>query len=311
MNLLQISAWNDSGGGFLHRLLDGHPELLTWPFELLLGQDGVDVDQFGDEWFRSRFRWPRFNDIADRDKGDLFDSISDLELKSVLTAPQSAKHKGFNVAVDITAWRQRVIAECMRRGVETRGDFLEVYIDSFFELYDPHREHVGRTVLGHCPVAILDAPEVWYDFPETRFVHVIRSPLCGFHDMRKRHPGLDATSYSLKWSLVNGFAVTLAGKYPDKVRIVFLTELLEQRETTMDALLDWAGMSRSNQVYTPSWRGRMIDPSGMGPFGGVPIATAQAERKIPSQLDPMIQKQIESDTRSVQLSLEALTSRSA
>jgi len=32
--LVLISAWNDSGGGFLHRLFDGHPECFVYPFEL-------------------------------------------------------------------------------------------------------------------------------------------------------------------------------------------------------------------------------------------------------------------------------------
>src|SRR5262249_14338059 len=119
MQLIQISAWNDSGGGFTHRLFDGHPGLRVWPFELLLGRDDHPVDRFDEEWFRGRFRWPRLGDAIDtKDANTLFDLISDAELKSVLTNPASAKHRDFPLQLRIDEWRDEVArrwAECRNR----------------------------------------------------------------------------------------------------------------------------------------------------------------------------------------------------
>jgi hypothetical protein len=285
MQLVQISAWNDSGGGFLHRLFDGHPALDVWPFELLLGHDGLAPDRFGADWFRGRFRWPRLVGVDEGDGGALFDQIGDYELKAVLTGPQSAKHRDFPVEVSLDAWRDRAADRFIGMGVRTQAAFLTAYVRSFFELWPQTARRPERTVLGHCPVAILDAPEIWADFPDARLIHVVRSPVAGFHDMQLRHPTLVPESYARKWSLINGLAASLAGKYPDRVRLVRLGDLLSRRGDAMRAICDWAGLAFDDILLRPNWGGRPLDPARMGPFGGVPEATAAREARVSKGAD--------------------------
>ena len=281
MRLVQISAWNDSGGGFLHRLLDGHPGLRSWPFELLLGRDGMEVDGFGEDWFRGRFRWPRFGAqlLAARDGAALFDLISDAELKGVLRDPSGAKHRDFPVAVDLAAWRAEAARRWTEDGRFTAGAFVEGYVESFLSLLDGGPGD-GRPVLAHCPCAILDAPETWADLPDARFVCVIRSPLSGFADMSRRHPGLAPARFAAKWSLVNGASALWAGKAPDRVRLVTLPDLLASREATLRELCGWLGLPFDGRAMTPSWRGRALAEAAMGPFGGVPTISSERERAL-------------------------------
>lgn len=287
MRLVQISAWNDSGGGFTHRLLDGHPGLRSWPFELLLGRDGVDVDRFGEDWFRGRFRWPRFGAAAleRRDGAALFDLVSDAELKGVLRDPAGAKHRDFPVAVDLAVWRTEAARRWAADGRFTQGSFVESYVASFLGLLDGRADD-DRPVLAHCPCAILDAPETWADLPDTRFVCVIRSPLSGFADMKRRHPGLDPARYAAKWSLVNGASLLWAGKAPDWVRIVTLPGLLQTRDGSMRDLCSWLGLPFDDSVMAPSWRGARLSENAMGPFGGVPTVSLDRERALAEGLDP-------------------------
>lgn len=300
MRLVQISAWNDSGGGFTHRLLDGHPGLRSWPFELLLGRDGMHIQGFGEDWFRGRFRWPRFGTaaLAARDGGALFDLVSDAELKGVLGDPSSAKHRDFPIAVDVTAWRSDAARRWVADGRFTQGAFIESYVESFLALLDGRSED-SRPVLAHCPCAILDAPETWADLPDTRFVCVVRSPLSGFADMSRRHPGLDPARYAAKWGLVNGASALWAGKEPDRVRLVMLPDLLARRETTLRSLCDWLGLPFSDSVMAPSWRGRPLSESAMGPFGGVPIVSGEREGALAGALDPGIAETLRSLTSGV------------
>ncbi len=297
MRLVQISAWNDSGGGFTHRLLDGHPGLRSWPFELLLGRDGVDVDRFGEDWFRGRFRWPRFGAAAleRRDGAALFDLVSDAELKGVLRDPAGAKHRDFPVAVDLAVWRTEAARRWAADGRFTQGSFVESYVASFLGLLDGRADD-DRPVLAHCPCAILDAPETWADLPDTRFVCVIRSPLSGFGDMKRRHPGLDPARYAAKWSLVNGASALWAGKAPDRVRIVTLPDLLRDRDRSVREMCSWLGLPIDINVLAPSWRGRSISEDAMGPFGGVPTISIDRERALCDGIDLMTRKVLTSLT---------------
>ena len=273
MDLIQISAWNDSGGGFTHRLFDGHPDLRVWPFELLLGRDNFPVDAFDETWFRGRFRWPRLQkELAIGDAHVLFDAISDSELKAVLQSPETAKHSAFRLDVSLGEWRRVTAVRWNGQQDRTQAAFLESYINAFFEASG---DDDTRPVLGHCPIAILDAPEMWADFPKAKLIHVIRSPFGGFADMRQRHPSLDPVLYARKWSLINGAAAMWAGKYPDRVNLIALPQLVEDTEAVMRRLSSWLGLPFNEVLLNPTWRGRVLDQTRMGPFGGAPnIATA-------------------------------------
>ena len=286
MRLVQISAWNDSGGGFTHRLLDGHPGLRSWPFELLLGRDGIDVDRFGEDWFRGRFRWPRFDAEAleRRDGAALFDLVSDAELKGVLGDPGGAKHRDFPVAVDLAAWRTEAARRWAADGRFTQGSFIESYVESFLSLLDGAAED-DRPVLAHCPCAILDAPETWADLPGARFICVIRSPLSGFADMSRRHPGLDPARYAAKWSLVNGASLLWAGKAANRVRLVHLSDLIQAREKVLSDLCGWLDLSFQEVLLRPTWRGYPLSEGAMGPFGGVPTVSLEREKLLADGLE--------------------------
>lgn len=304
MRLIQISAWNDSGGGFTHRLFDGHPQLRTWPFEMLLGQDRRDVDRFGDDWFRGRFRWPRLGPaLSKADGAALFDRLSDSELKGVLRDPEGAKHRAFPIAVELEAWRRETARLWAADSRTSQAAFIEAYVEIFFALLgDGARD---RPVLSHCPVAILDAPEVWADFPDARFLCVVRSPLAGYADMSRRHPALDPAGYAAKWSLVNAASVLWAGKAPDRVRIVHLDRLIDNRLLTMRSLCSWLGLEFNEIVLQPSWRGQPLDQAAMGPFGGVPAVSAEHERHLAQNLEPSVQETINRGTAAVAALLDA------
>lgn len=295
MRLIEISAWNDSGGGFLHRLFDGHPQLDVWPFELLLGSHSRAPDGLSPDWFRGRFRWPRLDDLASAAAGALFDQISDAELKPVLEDPEAARHRGYAVGVSLPQWRTLVEQKWALANSRRQGDFLQLYIESFFALETPSRTQ-SRAVLGHCPTIILDAAEIWDDFPTAQLIHVVRSPLAGFADMSRRHPDLAPEDYSQKWMLINTLAATLSAKYPQRVKLVALRQLIEDRRATLSELCNWVGIDFDETLMVPTWRGRPLDITAMGPFGGVPSIREGRDDELVRELDPAVARRISDST---------------
>ncbi len=89
-----VSAWNDSGGGFLTRLFDGHPDLAVFPFELQLG---TDLAPRGfDEWFPAKYRWP----TLPPEPRDAFDTFANEELRAV-RGTEDGKFANFIPELDV------------------------------------------------------------------------------------------------------------------------------------------------------------------------------------------------------------------
>lgn len=306
MKLIEISAWNDSGGGFLHRLFDGHPQLDVWPFELLLGSHTRAPDRLSPDWFRGRFRWPRLENLAEASAGALFDQISDAELKPVLQDPDGARHRAYPVDVSLPQWRALVEQGWALAPARRQVDFLQLYIESFFALEAPQRSP-GLAVLGHCPTIVLDATEIWEDFPTAQLIHVVRSPLAGFADMSRRHPDLVPEDYAQKWMLINALGATLSAKYPERVKLVTIDQLVDDRRATLSQLCLWAGIDFDEIVLMPTWRGRPLDMTAMGPFGGVPSIRKGRDGELIRALEPAVAERISASTLGTRQLLKSLS----
>ena len=75
-NLALISAGFEHGGNVTHRHLDGHPDLLVYPFESQLGNR--EFNDFLASVERVQYRYPEFPEGLT--PGELYESIIDEEM---------------------------------------------------------------------------------------------------------------------------------------------------------------------------------------------------------------------------------------
>lgn len=274
--LVLVSAWNDSGGGFVHRLFDGHPECFVWPFELQLGTGDLD-DGFAD-WFRAKYRWPRWPPDLDAMSADaLFDRFLDDEVKGRLGSPPAEKFRAFDLDVRLDAWRAAFAAQVGGPGRTPQG-IVGAYVRALFATWRNRRgSGRERLYLGHCPVVVVDADRILPECPGARLIHVVREPVNGFADMRRRVGELDLHGYCRKWSVVNALAFAFARKYPQRVTLVRLDRLIAAREDEMRRLAAWLGIAWDATLLVPTWNAEPL--RAMGPFGGVPVVSAEHERE--------------------------------
>lgn len=279
--LVLISAWNDSGGGFTHRLFDGHPDCFVWPFELQLGTDDLR-DGFRD-WFRPKYRWPRWpQDVETAGAPVLFDRFLDDEVKGRLGAPGSSKFRAFDLDVSLEGWRAG-FAERLGHRARTPEAIVASYIEALFAVWrNRHGSGRERLYLGHCPVIIVDADRVLAECPGARIVHVLREPTSGFADMRRRVGDVALSAYCRKWSVVNALGFAFAQKYPDRVTLVRLDRLIAAREDEMRRLAAWLGIAWDPGLLTPTWNRAPL--AALGPFGGVPVVSAEHEATAAASL---------------------------
>ncbi len=266
--ILFVSAWNDSGGGFVTRLLDGHPGLAVYPFELQLGT-GLAPCGF-DDWFPAKYRWP----ILPASPRDAFDVFANQELRAAMNTKDPGKFAGFEADVDLDAWRSAFEATIDESS--GRGEVVSSWIRAFFASWRDGPDATDRMPVGHCPVLALDWDLLAADLPDARMVHVVRSPFAGFPDTVRRRPGMSAEGFAARWSLVNTVAALHAARRPDRFRVIRYEALLHDRAKAMASLAEWLGLDFDDTLLTPTWNGTEL--AGAGPFGGVPVNSAAHER---------------------------------
>jgi len=292
--LVLISAWNDSGGAFLHRLFDGHPECFVYPFELQLGTEALHDGLAS--WFRAKYRWPILPSDLDAVPADrLFDLFADDEVKSHLRVRAESKFRDFELALSRDAWR-REFRVALGGAPRTAERVIAAYVGSLFAAWRNRRASGReRVYVGHCPTIVLDADRILLDCPGARLIHVVRRPTSGFADMRRRVPEMEVERYCQKWSLVNTLGFAFARKYPDRVTTVRLDELIEDRSGTLRRLCAWIGLTWDSVLAVPTWNREPL--VRLPPFGGVPAVSPDHERACEESLSAVERARIDADTR--------------
>ena len=294
--LVLISAWNDSGGGFLHRLFDGHPECFVYPFELQLGtallHDGFE------SWFRPKYRWPILpEDLGAASPEQLFELFLDDEVKGYLRGRAASKFREFDLELSMEAWRTQFAAR-LGAAPRTPERVIAAYVGGLFAAWRNRRgSGRERIYLGHCPTIVLDADRLLVDCPEARLIHVVRRPTSGFVDMRRRVPDVEVASYCRKWSLINMLGFYFAEKYPARMTTVRLDRLIEQQAAELGRLCAWLGLGYDAVLEGPTWNREPL--AHLWPFGGVPVVSAAHERECEDSLSFEDRAVIDEETSAV------------
>lgn len=218
-----MSAADANGGGFLHRCLDGHPQLRAYPFELQLGVSGYRDGLTSD--IDPKYRWPRFARPEGSD-GSLFDAIIDDEVKGRIDPTRSTKLDHYPLDVELEDWRIRFSERLAgRRG---RADIIEAYVESLFDQWvDRPASPREIAIAAHCPSWIVDVDLILADFPRARIVHLVRSPFTAFHDLHARHgDALDLVAFCRKWNRATQLALHFAAR-DERVEVASYAGLLD------------------------------------------------------------------------------------
>jgi len=294
--LVLISAWNDSGGGFLHRLFDGHPECFVYPFELQLGtallHDGFE------SWFRPKYRWPILpEDLGAASPEQLFELFLDDEVKGCLRGRAASKFREFDLELSMEAWRTQFAAR-LGAAPRTPERVVAAYVGGLFAAWRNRRgSGRERIYLAHCPTIVLDADRLLVDCPGARLIHVVRRPTSGFVDMRRRVPDVEVASYCRKWSLINMLGFYFAEKYPARMTTVRFDRLIEERAAELSRLCAWLGLGYDAVLEVPTWNGEPL--ARLWPFGGVPVVSAAHERECEDSLSFEDRAVIDEETSAV------------
>lgn len=285
--LLMLGAMYENGGNTTHRFLDGHPEMFVYPFESQLGTRLV-VDNLS-SLFPVKYRWPVFP--LDGTSYDDYKLIIDEEGKVRTRTPQVSKfrHMPFDLSDDE---RCKIYQKYIRRLGRSRPHNMEAFFRSTFDAWrDYNRSGKEKFYVGYSPILVVDAAKILEELPSAHFLHVVRNPWSAYADTKKRPVPLSLENYILCWNLNQYFALLFRKKYPGRMHIVRVEDVLQNPYKTLGRLCEKLGLKKADSLKTPSWNAQELEE--IYPWGTIRRATPKANKETAMELSREEQKEVQ------------------
>lgn len=278
--LLMISAMYENGGNTTHRFLDGHPQMFVYPFESQIGTRLV-----GDAlaaMFPVKYRWPVF--ALDATPEDDYHAIVDEECKVRARTPQVSKfrHVPFDFSDDD---RKAIYGALVRRSGRSRPNNVAAFFRATFEAWKDLRRSGNEAVyVGYSPIIVVDAERILRELPRAHVLQVVRNPWSAYADTKKRPVPLSLAHYMLGWTLNQYHALLAREKFPDRMHIVRIEDVMADPVKTLGGLCRKLGLEPADTLAAPSWNGQPLQE--VYPWGTIRKATPEANRATAAELSP-------------------------
>lgn len=286
--LAMISAGFEHGGNVTHRHLDGHPELLVYPFESQLGNR--DFNDFLSSVERVQYRYPEFPEgLSAR---ELYELIIDEEMKTFLRKRNGSKFRDANLVLDEKAR----IAEFTRLLGEPpifRRQVIEAFFRSTFSAWENcyAKPHPGMAYVGYSPAIGIDAERIVRDFPDVRILHIVRNPFSAYRDTKRRPFPQPLSKYLITWNIYHSTVEMFARMHPRNVRIFRYEDLVADKEAFMREAAAFIGVSFHQSMLYPSWNGVELKDN-IAPWGTVLKSTKDYNEAVIGELSDAERTQI-------------------
>lgn len=268
--LVMIGAMYENGGNIVHRFLDGHPGMFVYPFESQVGTRLVD-DMLSSA-FPLKYRWPVF-DLEAAPYQD-YKAIIDEECKVRARTPHVSKfrHMPFDFSDD-----ERCRIYCARVKITGRstGKNMAAFFRSTFEAWKDYRRSGQECVyVGYSPIITVDAARILKDLPRAHVLHVVRNPWSAFADTCKRPVPMSLEDYMLGWTLTQYHALLYRDRFPGRVHIVRIEDVIRDSRGTLAAVCEKTGLAQDDSLLRLSWNGSQLGEAY--PWGTIRTPTPEA-----------------------------------
>jgi hypothetical protein len=291
MTLIMISAMYENGGNTTHRMFDGHPELLVYPFESQVGT-GAASDYLS-SYVPIRYRWPEFP--MDGSPENDYEMFWDEELKTLLRVPSRSKFRDCGLEMDESA-RRRAFIEYLNERPRSRRTIVEAYFHSTFAAWkNLKRSGSERATVGYNPVQVLDVDKFFMDFPEGHMVHTVRHPFAGYADTKKRPFPLSLDRYGWTWNLCQHKALIAEQRYVGRFHILRFEDMVSDPQQALGSILDRMGFDWSEACAAPTFNGMPL--ADIQPWGTIRTPTIAANEATKAELSANEQEQLAALTR--------------
>lgn len=294
--LVMISAGFEHGGNVTHRHLDGHPNLLVYPFESQLGNR--EFTDFLASVERVQYRYPEFPEGLSAE--ELYESIIDEEMKTFLRKRNGSKFKDANLVMSEVTRKAKFVELLGDEKPYSRANVISAFFVSTFDAWENlHIKPTADSVyVGYSPAIGIDAHRMIRDFPNIKIMHIIRNPFSAYFDTKRRPFPQPILKYLITWNIYHSTAEIFAKLHPENFKIFRYEDLVDSKEKFMHEVAEFIGVPFDNSMLYPSWNG--IELTGeIAPWGTVLLSTQKYNEEIINQLSDEERDVIAAGTRAL------------
>lgn len=284
-----LSAGFEHGGNVTHRHLDGHPELLVYPFESQLGNRSFN--DFLSSVERVQYRYPEFPEGMQ--PAELYEQIIDEEAKTFFRKRVGSKFKDADLELNEADRKADFVAFLGDAPFHPRARVIEAFFRSTFTAWKNYytKPRPDMVHVGYSPAIGLDADRIVRDFPDARIAHIVRNPFSAYRDTKRRPFPQPLSKYLITWNIYHSTVEMYAKMYPQNVRIFFYEDLVANKESFMRGMADFLGVAFSETMLYPSWNGVEIKDN-IAPWGTVLKSTEEYNKSVIDELTDAEKQQI-------------------
>ncbi len=276
--LLLLGAMYENGGNTTHRFLDGHPELFVYPFESQLGTHLVS-DHLS-SLFPLKYRWPVFP--LDGTAYEDYKLIIDEECKVRTCTPRVSKFRDWPFHLNDDE-RCKIYQDYIKRLGRSRPANMETFFRSTFDAWkDYQKSGKEKFYVGYSPVLVVDADKILKEMPQAHFLHVVRNPWSAYADTKKRPVPLPLAKYAFCWTVNQYFALLFQKKYPKRLHIVRIEDVLANPVKTLGKICESIGIKKSETLGRISFNGQELKE--VYPWGTIRTPTPAVNRQTAMEL---------------------------
>lgn len=276
---IMISAMYENGGNTTQRLLDGHPELMVYPFESQPGSKFVN--DYLSSMYPLKYRWPVFP--VDTKLEDLYEIIIDEEGKVRSKTPFVSKFRDAEFTMTDKE-RKSAFVKYLKGKDITRANIMAAFFVATFEAWKNFnrtgKEHI---YVGYSPIIGVDGDKIINDYKGNGYVlHVVRNPFSAYGDTKKRPVPLSIAHYMTGWIMCQQMSLLYAKKYPKNYFIVRYEDIIKNPKKVLGDVLANVGAKPADTLTYPSWNGAELQE--VYPWGTIRIPTEEVNIKTAQEL---------------------------
>lgn len=285
---VMISAGFEHGGNVTHRHLDGHPDLLVYPFESQLGNR--DFNDFLVSVERVQYRYPEFPEGLKAE--ELYEQIIDEEMKTFLRKRNGSKFKDANLVLNEEK-RKEAFKMYLGEPPFFRKKVIEAFFRATFAAWENYyvKPSGDMVYVGYSPAIGIDAGRIMMDFPKAKILHIIRNPFSAYRDTKRRPFPQPLSKYLITWNIYHSTVEMYAKMYPNNVRIFRYEDLVADKEKFMREVASFIGVGFHKSMLYPSWNGNEIKEM-IAPWGTVLKSDEEYNRIVIDELGQDEKQQI-------------------
>lgn len=289
---VMVSAGFEHGGNVTHRHLDGHSQLLVYPFESQLGNR--NFNDFLASVERVQYRYPEFPEGLTA--VELYEQMIDEEMKTFLRKRNGSKFKDADLQLN-EADRIADFKQLLGEGPYTRRQVIEAFFRATFSSWKNYytRPAEDMTYVGYSPAIGLDADRIVRDFPDAKIMHIVRNPFSAYRDTKRRPFPQPLSKYLITWNIYHSTVEMYARMHPRNVKIFRYEDLVGDKDAFMHDVAQFIGVDFEKTMLYPSWNGVEIK-SSIAPWGTVLKSTAEYNEEIIGELNEAEKSQITQGT---------------